>query len=117
MSDSRDLVELSSRITSFAVAREWQKFHTPRNLVLALAGEVGELAAEFQWVEENEQLESDHLNRVSGEIADVAIYLIRLADVLGVDLGEVISRKIDQNEIRYPAENSRGSSAKYTAYE
>jgi NTP pyrophosphatase (non-canonical NTP hydrolase) len=117
MDDSRDLVELSSRIARFAEAREWQRFHTPRNLVLALAGEVGELAAEFQWVEENEHLGSDHLNRVSDEIADVAIYLIRLAEVLGVDLGEVISQKIDRNELRYPVENSRGSSAKYTSYE
>lgn len=117
MDDSRDLVELSSRIARFAEVREWQRFHTPRNLVLALAGEVGELAAEFQWVEENEKIGSDHLNRVSDEIADIAIYLIRLADVLGVELGEAISRKIDQNELRYPAENSRGSSAKYTAYE
>jgi NTP pyrophosphatase (non-canonical NTP hydrolase) len=117
MDDSRDLVELSSRIARFAEAREWQRFHTPRNLVLALAGEVGELAAEFQWVEENEHLGSDHLNRVSDEIADVAIYLIRLAEILGVDLGEVISQKIDRNELRYPVENSRGSSAKYTSYE
>jgi len=54
---------------------------------------------------------------VSDEIADVAIYLIRLAEVLGVDLGEVISQKIDRNELRYPVENSRGSSAKYTSYE
>ena len=117
MRDARDLEALTKRISEFAHVRDWEKFHTPRNLVLALTGEVGELAAEFQWVGEHDQLERDHIERVAAELADITIYLLRLAQVLGVDLGESVVRKIDQNEIRYPADQSRGSSAKYTEYE
>jgi dCTP diphosphatase len=115
------LEDLSESIRSFASSREWEQFQTPRNLVLALTGEVGELAAEFQWTPDGEvsQLMADELKRsaIEGEVADVAIYLIRLADVLEIDLASAIGRKLEVNRVRYPEELSRGSTAKYTEIE
>ncbi len=110
--------DLTRVIRTFADDREWAQFHTVRNLVLALVGEVGELAAEVQWVPDEavtEMLsEPQKKAAVESEIADVAIYALRLADVLGIDLEEAIRRKLVLNEQRYPVEKARGSSRKYT---
>ncbi len=104
MPDSLTL--LRDRLRAFADARDWPRYHTPRNLALALAGEVGELAAELQWVGDAEV--ADHLAdpdakaRLAGEVADVLIYLTRFADVCGIDLLAAANAKIDRNEIRFP---------------
>lgn len=110
------LEELAVRLRDFAAAREWEQFHTPKNLAMALAGETGELLAELQWLtpEESAQVMRDPetAGRVRSELADVALYLIRLADVLGVDLLQAARAKLDENERRYDAETYRGSARK-----
>jgi NTP pyrophosphatase (non-canonical NTP hydrolase) len=102
-----DLLSLMEAVRHFAGARNWEQFHTPKNLVMALTGEAGELAAEFQWLTATESfgvmLDEAKRARVEDEIADVLIYLVRLADVLGVDLVAVGRRKLGRNEDRFPA--------------
>ena len=97
--------DLKKEIRAFADARNWEQFHTPKNLSMAVAGEAGELVAEFQWLTPEQSMRSsmssEKLNDVELEIADVAIYLIRLADVLGVNLAEVVRKKIAINESRF----------------
>ncbi|WP_061294884.1 nucleotide pyrophosphohydrolase [Herbidospora cretacea] len=99
-----EIEEVAARLRAFAAARDWEVFHTPKNLAMALAGEAGELLAEFQWLtpEEAASLDEESLARVRSEMSDVATYLIRLADVLGVDLIEAIHAKIDEVDKRYP---------------
>ena len=103
MGEIRDLEEL---LQDFAERRDWGRFHTPKNLAMAIAGEAGELAAEFQWLspEESSEVMNDARSAaaVRDEIADVAIYLLRLVAVLGVDLGEAIRNKVADNEARFP---------------
>ena len=105
MSNVGDFQELKSRIRNFAVARDWEKFHTPKNLAMAIAGEAGELAAEFQWLTPEESMENslsrDQRKAIELEIADVQIYLLRLADVLNVDIPEVVREKIQINNDRF----------------
>ena len=100
-----DIQRLASEIKKFADARDWEQFHTPKNLSMAVAGEAGELVAEFQWLTAEQSTRSnmseDKLKDVELEIADVAIYLIRLADVLGVDISEVVRKKLAINESRF----------------
>ena len=115
------IAELTTLVRSFADNRDWQQFHTARNLVLALVGETGELAAEFQWIGDdnivNALREPDKREAVGSELADVFIYLLRLADVTEIDLAEELKKKIAINEKRYPVDKAKGSAAKYTAYE
>jgi NTP pyrophosphatase (non-canonical NTP hydrolase) len=100
-----EINDLKAEIRAFAVARDWEQFHTPKNLSMAIAGEAGELVAEFQWLTPGESIRSkmspDKLNDVELEIADVAIYLIRLADVLSIDISEVVRKKLEINESRF----------------
>ena len=112
---------LSGRLSEFARDRDWDQFHSVRNLILALVGEAGELAAEVQWVSDTdmESYLADPTKRsaIASEMADILNYLVRLADKLYVDLVVEALKKIDLNEDRYPVGKARGSSAKYTAYE
>ncbi|MBC6446818.1 nucleotide pyrophosphohydrolase [Actinokineospora xionganensis] len=100
------LEELAERQRAFITAREWEPFHTPKNLVMALTGEVGELTELFQWLtpEQAAAAGADPALRpqISDELADVLLYLVRLADTLGVDLIEAANAKIDRNEHRFP---------------
>jgi dCTP diphosphatase len=111
-----DLDRLAAELREFVRERDWEQFHSPKNLVLALTGEVGELAAEFQWLtaEQSESHSLDDSQRLSieNEIADVLIYLVRLADTLDVDVDEAVGRKLQANKARYTVERSHGSSAK-----
>lgn len=97
--------ELKNEIRAFADARDWEQFHTPKNLSMAIAGEAGELVSEFQWLTAEQSMRSnmspEKLKDVELEIADVAIYLIRLADVLEVDIADVIRKKMAINESRF----------------
>lgn len=103
----------------FAQERDWEKFHNPKNLATALSVEVAELNEHFQWLTPDQaaNLEPLTLAAVSDEIADVQLYLIRLADVLGLDIATAVQHKTAKNEIKYPAAKVRGSAKKYTAYE
>jgi NTP pyrophosphatase (non-canonical NTP hydrolase) len=108
--------DLAVRLREFAAARAWEQFHTPKNLAMALAGEVGELVAELQWLtpEEASQVmaDPDAAARMRSELGDVTIYLVRLADVLGVDLVEAARVKLAESERRYDVETYRGSARK-----
>ncbi|MDQ2811164.1 MAG: nucleotide pyrophosphohydrolase [Actinomycetota bacterium] len=112
----RDIGELTERVRDFVAARDWEQFHTPKNLAMALAGEAGELLAEFQWLtpEEAAAIMADPraAGQVRSEIADVFLYLVRLADVLGVDLLASAADKLAENERRYDAATYRGSRRK-----
>lgn len=112
------LSQLTQRLRSFAAQREWDQFHSPKNLAMALTGETGELAAEFQWLTEQESkaLDPETLKRVKSEAGDVLLYLIRLADKLQIDLVEAANSKISINEQRYPADLVRGKAKKYDQY-
>jgi NTP pyrophosphatase (non-canonical NTP hydrolase) len=111
------LGELKERIASFAKARDWEQFHAPKNLAMALASEVGELMEHFLWSDnlESRQLlkDSDKRTQVAEELADVLIYALRFADVTGLDATKAILAKMERNEERYPVEKAKGSSAKY----
>ena len=100
-----EIQHLAAEIRKFADARDWEQFHTPKNLSMAVAGEAGELAAEFQWLTAEQSMRSnmspEKLNDVELEIADVAIYLIRLADILDIDVADVVRKKIAINESRF----------------
>jgi NTP pyrophosphatase (non-canonical NTP hydrolase) len=114
-----DIRELAERLRDFAVARDWEQFHTPKNLAMALAGEAGELLAEFQWLTPEEaaaiMADPQAARQVRSEIADVFLYLTRLADVLGVDLLGSAADKLEENERRYDAATYRGSRRKAPA--
>lgn len=118
MTDEETLRALAARLKDFAVRRDWEQFHSPKNLATALVAEAGELVAEFQWVTEAESRSPDteRLTRIRAEMADVFIYLVRLADSLQVDLLRAVDEKIAENERKYPAEKVKGSSRKYTEY-
>lgn len=119
--DDTTVRELQILLAAFAEARDWGQFHTPRNLALALVGEVGELSALLQWLsdEEVEVWLNDERGRekLAAEMADVFAYLLRLADVANVDLAAALRTKTLLNEARYPQDRARGSAAKYTQYE
>ena len=115
MQGKDSLEELRARLDAFAVEREWEQFHNPKNLVMALAGEVGELTEHFQWLTpgESERLSAETLAEVELEIADVLLFLVRLADRLGVDPVRAAARKLELNAKKYPVEKSRGKATKY----
>lgn len=110
------IIELTARVRVFAQERNWEQFHTPKNLAMALAGEVGELLAELQWLTPEQSAavmaDKDLGPRVRAEIGDVTIYLTRLADVLGIDLVEAALDKLADSARRYTVEAAHGSVAK-----
>ena len=115
-SDDLPLERLRDRLREFAAARDWNQFHSPKNLAIALSVEAGELLEQFQWLSDQESLilPNDKLEKINDEIADVLLYLIRLADVLNVDLIKSADTKIEANAQKYPVDKSRGSAKKYT---
>ena len=108
--------ELIERIRAFNREREWAQYHSPKNLVMALAGEVGELIEHFQWLteEQSRNLPPAKKAGVEEEIGDVTICLLNLADQLGVDALDAASRKLERNKAKYPVEKARGRADKYT---
>ena len=113
------MAALARQLRRFAAERDWERFHSPKNLAMALAVEAAELLEQFQWLTEAESRApaSDRRRRIEDELADVLIYLVRLADRLDVDLPAAVASKLEQNRQRYPAERVRGSAAKYDEYE
>lgn len=110
------LVELRDALRRFAAERDWDQFHSPKNLAIALSVEAGELLERFQWLSEAESqsLSPTERSRVEQEMADVLLYLIRLADRLKVDLAAAAREKMRINAEKYPVDKARGKSKKYT---
>ncbi|MES2714644.1 MAG: nucleotide pyrophosphohydrolase [Pseudomonadota bacterium] len=113
-----DVKALAQALADFARERDWEQFHSPKNLVMALTGEVGELAEVFQWMSEDASKDAARDPRtaqsVRHELADVLLYLVRVADVLGVDLNAAAAEKLRLNTEKYPVGSARGNSRKYT---
>ncbi len=114
-----DLSTLQKELLEFARLRDWQQFHAPKNLVMALSVEASELLEHFQWLSEAQSrtLTTDKKHAVSLEMADIFIYLIRLATELDVDILAAVEEKIKINNAKYPVEKVRGSSKKYNEYD
>jgi NTP pyrophosphatase (non-canonical NTP hydrolase) len=112
---SKDLDAIKQQLRVFAKERDWDQFHSPKNFSMALIVECAELVEHFQWLtdEQSKNLSATTLDEVSLEMADIMIYLIRLADKLDVDLLQTVERKIDLNAMKYPIEKSKGIAAKY----
>lgn len=113
------LEALQVRLREFARERDWDQFHSPKNLAMALIAEAAELVEHFQWLTEAQsaQLSDEKLREVEQELADVFLYLLRLADRLKVDLLAAAAHKIDLNARKYPADKVRGSAKKYNEYD
>ncbi len=116
-----DLKKILAHQRDFVRQRDWDQYHTPKNLAMALAGEVGELLELFQWLSPEEasrvMSKPKEAEAVRHELADVFFYLTRLSDILGVDLEAAFWEKMRLNAERYPADKARGKAAKYTEYE
>jgi NTP pyrophosphatase (non-canonical NTP hydrolase) len=111
--------ELKERLRKFAEERDWDQFHSPKNLSMALIAEAAELIEHFQWLSQKESalIQGDKLEAVRMELADIQIYLIRIADKLNVDLLDAVNRKILINEQKYPVDKVKGKHKKYTEYD
>ena len=109
------LKALSARLASFADERDWDQFHNPKNLAMAVAGEVGELVEHFQWLtfDEAANLSAETREEVALEAADVLLFLLRLCDKIGIDLGAAAERKLEINARKYPVAKARGKATKY----
>ena len=112
------MIELRDTLRKFVAERDWDQFHSPKNLAMALSVEASELMEHFQWLTEAEssRLPPEKLAQVRDEMADVLVYLVRLADKLDVDLLDAAAKKIEKNALKYPAERVRGSMKKYSDY-
>jgi NTP pyrophosphatase (non-canonical NTP hydrolase) len=116
---TQDLDDLSRRLAEFARVRDWEQFHSPKNLAMALAGETGELLEHFQWLteEQSAKLPEDKKDAVAFELADILIYLLRLGERLDVDILDAAYRKMALNETRYPAEKVKGDARRADEYD
>jgi len=111
-----DIKKIQKILSDFAEDRDWEKFHNPKNLVMALSSEVGELSDIFQWLnfeESSKKLSSKNKELINDEIADVLIYLLRLSDKLDIDLEDAVIKKINKNSKKYPVNLSKGNAVKY----
>ena len=113
-----ELEELRNNLRNFAKVRDWDQFHSPKNLAMALSVEASELLECFQWLteEQSNNLTPAQLEAVTDEIADVQLYLVRLADKVGVNIERACNNKIKKNEVKYPADRVKGSARKYSDY-
>ena len=120
MNDSKTTFQdLKDRMASFVHERDWEQFHTPKNLAMSIAIEAAELMEHFQWltVEESKNLENDHLADIGEELADIIIYSLSLSNNLGLDLSQTVINKMEKNIRKYPSEKVKGKSHKYTYYQ
>lgn len=118
MNDGHILDDLKSRLRAFSAERDWDQFHSPKNLAMALTVEAAELQEIFQWLTEAQSaaLSASDKQRAADEIADVLLYLIRLADKLDIDIAQAALDKLAKNADKYPVELAKGRAEKYTAY-
>ena len=116
--NANDLTAIRDTVRTFVDERDWDQFHTPKNLACALSVEAAELLEHFQWLQSGvrEELGEAKLTEVRHEMADVLVYLVRLADKLGVDLGAAVEEKMVLNRAKYPADKVRGDTRKYDQY-
>ncbi len=114
-----ELEEMRQMMREFSSSRDWDKFHSPKNLSMALSVEASELMECFQWMteEQSNSLSAEELESISDEIADVQLYLVRLADKAGIDIKTAVEEKMKKNALKYPIEKVKGSSKKYSKYE
>ena len=117
MADSIDA--LRARVNNFVEERDWAQFHSPKNLAMSMIVEAAEVVEHFQWMTEQEsrQLDADTKEQVGHELADTFVYLMRIAEVCGIDLIAAANAKIDLNAQKYPVEKCKGSNDKYTKYQ
>jgi NTP pyrophosphatase (non-canonical NTP hydrolase) len=115
---SNELMELRDSLREFAADRDWDQFHSPKNLAAALTVEAAELLEQFQWLTEAQSrtLPEEIRANVADEIADVFLYLIRLADKVNVDLTSAARAKMARNAAKYPVDKARGTAKKYTEF-
>jgi len=115
-----NIKEIQNQIRNFVSERDWEKFHSPKNLAMALGGESGELLEIFQWLTEKESFqvmkEEKTAQKVRNELADIAVYILRLCDVLNISIEDAILEKLKINEEKYPSHLARGTSKKYTDF-
>ncbi len=115
-----DIKKIQKWLRNFAKERDWEQYHTPKNLVMAIGGEVGELTELFQWLTDVEadqvKRKTSDLQKVADEVADVAAYLIRFSDVMGIDLEKAIWAKLHKNVEKYPVLLAKGNAKKYTEF-
>ncbi|MCR4299059.1 MAG: nucleotide pyrophosphohydrolase [Gallionella sp.] len=118
MPNPPDLLMLRDKLRAFAAERDWDQFHSPKNLSMALMVEAAELMEHFQWLTEAQSasLSAENKQAVSEELADILLYLVRLSDKLDIDLLDAALRKLEKNALKYPAEQVRGSAKKYSDY-
>ena len=118
MQNQSDLTMLRDKLRAFAEARDWDQFHSPKNLSMALMVEAAELMEHFQWLTEAQSagLPPEVKRAVGEELADILLYLVRLSDKLGIDLREAALHKLEKNAVKYPADLVRGSAKKYSEY-
>ena len=114
----RDLAELKERIRAFVAERDWDQFHSPKNLAMALSVEAAELVEIFQWLTEEESAKPDaaRRQRAAEELADVLWFLVRIADRLDIDLLQAAGEKLERNAAKYPVARVRGQARKYDEY-
>ena len=114
-----NIKQIQEQLSGFASDRDWEQFHTPKNLTMALSVEASELVEIFQWLtpEQSSNLNDKQMNAVNEEVADVAIYLLRLCDVLNINLSDVVENKIKVNGEKYPVDLSKGNAKKYNQRE
>ncbi|MDR3477264.1 MAG: nucleotide pyrophosphohydrolase [Gammaproteobacteria bacterium] len=120
MSQIIDIAKIANDLQNFATERDWQQFHSPKNLAMALSCEASELLEIFLWLTEKEShdliTKPDTIEKIEHELADVMLYLIRLADLLKINLPNAIEKKFKLNQQKYPADQVKGSAKKYNEY-
>lgn len=112
--DQTTLAELKAEVLAFARERDWEQFHSPKNLSMALAAEAGELLEHFLWLGTEASQERAKREDVADELADIVVYAIEFANVAGIDLSQAIRNKMVKNGVKYPVEKARGKALKYT---
>jgi dCTP diphosphatase len=112
-----DIEKVQKKLNDFSEARDWEQFHNPKNLSIAMSVECSELLEEFQWLTDEQSISvmqnPDQAERIRDELADITAYLLQLAGKLGVDLEDAVLKKIEKNAAKYPVEKFKGSAKKY----
>ena len=113
------LQDLKERMAAFVRERDWEQFHSPKNLSMSIAIEAAELMEHFQWltIDQSKQLDAEALQDIGEELADIVIYSLSMANFLQIDVAETVLAKMEKNSRKYPAEKVRGKAHKYTYYQ
>lgn len=116
--ENLNVTKVQKLLSDFAKERDWEQFHSPKNISMALSVECSELMEIFQWmtIDESHKLDEKAHGRVKEEIADVLLYTLRMAELLNINLEDAVNKKMEQNAQKYPVEKSRGNSKKYTEF-